>query len=332
MILRICNPLRLRLACLLVAAGLVVVAGCSSTQEPRENTSSTSRQTRSQRVETTVPITLSNRRLIEFTVEVGDQSHQFLLYPSLDRSIVFEGENGLSTDDPAVQPRSGSEREVRLQSVVVGSVTFGPLEVLQLKRDQVKNFSTVLNRASLSSYTGILGYNFLRDKQLTVNYPDRRMRLVTADVNMSRAAREVLKPGKTEFEMAETAQSKRMITFQVGINGNHRGTFAVDLGIPVNLIDKAYLDRWNLQTLSSSALQQRFGSSSSRYDFVSVSRLWIGGRVFENALLRVRSDMRLQLGVDAPVILGNYFFTDKVVQINFPQRWLAIQAGDSAEE
>lgn len=231
-----------------------------------------------------------------------------------------------------VQPRPGTEREVRLQSVVIGSVSFGSLDVLQMTREQVNNFSTVLNRTSLSSYTGILGYNFLRDKQLTVNYPDRKMLLGMSEVNMARAAREVLKPGTTEFEMTNNAQSKRMITFDAGINGNYRGTFAVDLGIPVNLIDQVFLDRWNLQTLSSSELQSRYGSSSSRYDFVSVSRLWIGGRVFERSLLRVRPDMRLQLGVDAPVILGNYFFIDKVLQVNFPQRWLAIQSGDSAEE
>ena len=331
MILRTCNVLRVRLAFLVLVAGAVAIAGCSSTQEPQENPPSPP-QTTSARAQASVPITLSDRRLIEFTVELGEESHQFLLYPSLDRSIVFRGDNGLSTEHPMVQPRPGTEREVRLQSVVIGSVSFGSLDVLQMTREQVNNFSTVLNRTSLSSYTGILGYNFLRDKQLTVNYPDRKMLLGMSEVNMARAAREVLKPGTTEFEMTNNAQSKRMITFDAGINGNYRGTFAVDLGIPVNLIDQVFLDRWNLQTLSSSELQSRYGSSSSRYDFVSVSRLWIGGRVFERSLLRVRPDMRLQLGVDAPVILGNYFFIDKVLQVNFPQRWLAIQSGDSAEE
>ncbi len=334
MILRTCNRHRF---CPLVLVLLAVFAGgmsgCS-TVAPEKEPSSPPQQSAPDAVNgTTVPITLSDRQFIELSVKIGEQSHQFLLYPSLDQSILFSGKETDPSveEEPAVETLPGSQRRVLLSSVRIGSNSFGSLGVVRMKRENVKSLSTVLAKESLSAYTGILGYNFLRNKELKVNYPERTLRLRTASVDMKRAALQVIRPGRTDFDLASTARNKRMIKFRAGVNGNFEGTFSVDLGIPVNLIDQSVLESWNLQKLSDTKLQQRFGASSSRFDFVSVSRLWISGQVFRNVLLRVREEMKLQLGVDAEVILGNYFFTDKVIQINFPQRWISIQPGDQPD-
>lgn len=314
-----------------VIAGIFgVIQGCSSTNSLVDRASLEA----SSGAGTTLPISISSRKFIKLTVETGDQSSQFLLYPSLATTMIFQGdERGFTTDDSFIRQRRGSEREVQMDPVQIGSMSVGPVSALLTNRERVRRLSTILAKENLDQVEGVLGYDFLRDKQLTVDYPERKIRLEWASPSPVSAVLETLKPGKTDFDLVDTADTKRMITFQAGVNGNYRTEVALDLGIPVNLMHGATQEKWNLELLSDEDLRQRHGAASSEFDFVSFSRFWIGGRVYRRVLVRLREQMKSRLKTDANVILGNYFFTDKVVQINFPQRWIGIQlASDQTEK
>jgi len=332
-------PLTVAAVCL---AGLL--GGCGTSPEAeaeQEGTAATGQQAESDPGDAeassggdggvSVPFTLTRRKFMEVNVRVNGGSGQtFLFFPTFRRSVVLrsgsDGEGtsstGLNGSGPSTADGSGRHRTVdRLQ---VGSFTARDVEVLHISRKALLRLSPIL-KSDQTTYAGVIGQDVLQGTEITLDYPGKTctIRRVREPAGQKRPV--TVAPGRLPYRMTEAAVNRKLMVIQAGVNGSYRGQFALMPGMPVNLLDRSFVKKWDLSLTSSERLESVYGLRSSSYRFLEIDRFWCGGRTFKKVLFRVSNQLKRNMSLSAEGILGYIFLKNKVVRIHFPQRWVEVR-------
>ncbi len=304
-------------------AGCGVSSGKKPTETDRPEASSTERSQEQSPNGSTVPFTLSGRKFIELNVRLNDgDPSTFLLFPTFRRSYLFRGKQG--NQPLGLSGVSSDEGKVAIDRIRVGSYTVRDLEMPRVRRRDLRRRSPVLRKQEMTSYAGVIGQDVLDGARLTIHYPKKKLHLQRPGVRGRGSDRAPVEPGQMSFRIIEAAMTRRLMVIEAGVNGMYRGQFALMPGMPVNLLDESSVEKWELSTLSDDKLRRRYGLSSSSFQFLEVDRFWCGGRTFRTVLFRVSNQMKRNMSLEAEGVLGYIFLKDKVLQIDFANRWVSL--------
>lgn len=114
-----------------------------------------------------VQVLINGRELYEFALDTGCSTT--MISPTLAESLKLE-------DVPIPPITTGGGRQVEasignLPSLAVGDAVIRNLQVI------IADSFTMLNEATGASFVGILGYNFLKEFAVTIDYPNERLGL-----------------------------------------------------------------------------------------------------------------------------------------------------------
>ncbi len=326
MILKTSNPNRppIRTGLLFLLLITPLLTGCGSSADARKPSEPKPEQT--EEPGSTVPFTLTERKFIKTDIRVNDHDPAtFLFFPTFSRSVLFRGKPEDKGSIQLENDDSSDTRKITVDRLQIGSFSVRNPDMLHLKRKEVRKLSVLLRKQNLTSYAGILGQNVLRDTELTIHYPEQKLHLRPAERRSKKTNGASLAPGKLTYRMSEATVRRKLLIIQAGINGRYKGQFALMPGMPVSLIDQSSIQKWNLSLLSTEKLRSTYGLPSSKYDFLEIERLWCRGRTFQNVLFRVNDRLKQNMSLNAEGVLGYLFFKDKILQINFPRRWVIVK-------
>lgn len=253
-----------------------------------------------------VPVHVNERGPYEFILDTGASLCLISQELSATLGVPVEGE----------KEARGAAGPVRLGLGRVSSMTVGSARRLDLQvgiTDELRRIAAVIR----SPVDGDLGFDFLKDFALTIDYPASVLRLVPAPAD-GHASGSQPRDGALPFELVSA--SKPLILLPVGVNGEGPFQFAVDTGSSRTMLSRELAERLAIETIDDAPATG--GGGQVEILAGKVESLTVGNATVRDLAIGAADFLTVlsaALGVELDGVLGYNFLNQFEVTIDYPR-------------
>lgn len=300
--------------------------GCGSTGTTRADGGSEEAGER-EVPETTVELRFvgNNTLAVQGTLNGGEE--QLFLLDPLARSSYVIREN---VETPFEEPGENVYVESRLDSLSVGEVELQNVRTRVYHR-RAMPFGNRFDERVLGQVAGLLGYSFLNQFAVTLDFANRELTLKyetsepVLDVEEMKIPRD---RGESRFRLVGTRENQRYaLVVEAALEGKEQIPFMIDPIETANVLFRDVFERLDLDLLSPRRVAELYSPQLRNEPFSRINKIWFGGRLYEDITARVLPSVNHPAGQEGGGVLGIPFLQDMSITINYPHRLLDIQTG-----